>query len=184
MCFCIKSFTSVFTVKEPVEVEELDERDEDEENEAVPVVSESYINLRKKMVTKHNPRLDNVLQENGKLIREFYTKKVKENCFDWFIYSYYYIIFQLSIYYNVLLFSPASLHPVIQALQVHAGGQEEPAGLARKREHPRRFGPVSGAGGQWDDRVGHTEKQVFAFTKIHREEVLFIQSLFGLIYLK
>ncbi|XP_062238663.1 putative ATP-dependent RNA helicase DHX57 [Platichthys flesus] len=62
-------------MKETVEVEELDERDEDEENEAVPVVTESYINLRKKMVTKHNPRLDNVLQENSKLCREFKMKK-------------------------------------------------------------------------------------------------------------
>uniref|UniRef100_A0A4W6FQT7 Putative ATP-dependent RNA helicase DHX57 n=1 Tax=Lates calcarifer TaxID=8187 RepID=A0A4W6FQT7_LATCA len=54
---------------------ELDERDEDEEDEAVPVESESYVNLRKKMVNKHNLKIDNLLQENGKLCREFMRKK-------------------------------------------------------------------------------------------------------------
>uniref|UniRef100_A0A4W6FQP7 Putative ATP-dependent RNA helicase DHX57 n=1 Tax=Lates calcarifer TaxID=8187 RepID=A0A4W6FQP7_LATCA len=69
------SITPVFKVKDTCEAEELDERDEDEEDEAVPVESESYVNLRKKMVNKHNLKIDNLLQENGKLCREFMRKK-------------------------------------------------------------------------------------------------------------
>ncbi|KAM4614689.1 putative ATP-dependent RNA helicase DHX57 [Polymixia lowei] len=63
--------------KELADAEELDERDEDEEdvNEVVPVESESYVNLRKKMVKKHELRIDNLLQENGKLCQEFRRKK-------------------------------------------------------------------------------------------------------------
>lgn len=60
------------------EAEELDEREEDEEDVVVPVESESYVNLRKKMVNRHNVRIDNLLQENGKLCREFQRKKVQE----------------------------------------------------------------------------------------------------------
>lgn len=78
MRLCIESVTPVFKVKDTCEAEELDERDEDEEDEAVPVESESYVNLRKKMVNKHNLKIDNLLQENGKLCREFMRKKVKE----------------------------------------------------------------------------------------------------------
>ncbi|KAM3858805.1 putative ATP-dependent RNA helicase DHX57 [Diretmus argenteus] len=59
------------------DAEELDERDEDEEDddEAVPVETESYVNLRKKMVKRHELRMDNVLQENGKLCKEFRRKR-------------------------------------------------------------------------------------------------------------
>uniref|UniRef100_A0A3Q3IX66 Putative ATP-dependent RNA helicase DHX57 n=1 Tax=Monopterus albus TaxID=43700 RepID=A0A3Q3IX66_MONAL len=60
-------------VKETGEAEELDERDK--EDEAVPVKSESYISLRKKIVNKHNLKIDNLLQENGKLCREFQKKQ-------------------------------------------------------------------------------------------------------------
>ncbi|XP_038595175.1 putative ATP-dependent RNA helicase DHX57 isoform X1 [Micropterus salmoides] len=62
-------------LKETGEAEELDERDEEDEDEAVPVENESYVNLRKKMVTKHNLKIDNLLQENGKLCREFQKKQ-------------------------------------------------------------------------------------------------------------
>uniref|UniRef100_A0A665WCX5 Putative ATP-dependent RNA helicase DHX57 n=1 Tax=Echeneis naucrates TaxID=173247 RepID=A0A665WCX5_ECHNA len=57
------------------EAEELEEREEDEEDE-VPVESESYVNLRKKMVNKHNLKIGNLLQENGKLCQEFLKKKL------------------------------------------------------------------------------------------------------------
>ncbi|KAM8739930.1 putative ATP-dependent RNA helicase DHX57 isoform 1-T2 [Acanthopagrus schlegelii] len=62
-------------LKETAEAEELDERDDEDEDEAVPVESESYVNLRKKMVTKHSMKMDNLLQENGKLCREFQKKQ-------------------------------------------------------------------------------------------------------------
>ncbi|KAM4570366.1 putative ATP-dependent RNA helicase DHX57 isoform 2-T2 [Odontesthes bonariensis] len=62
-------------LKETLEAEELDEREDDPEVEAVPVESESYVNLRKKMVNKHNQKMDNLLQENGKLCREFRRKQ-------------------------------------------------------------------------------------------------------------
>uniref|UniRef100_A0A8C4H6A0 Putative ATP-dependent RNA helicase DHX57 n=1 Tax=Dicentrarchus labrax TaxID=13489 RepID=A0A8C4H6A0_DICLA len=62
-------------MKETEAAEELDERDEEDEDEAVPVESESYVNLRKKMVNKHNLKIDNLLQENGKLCREFQKKQ-------------------------------------------------------------------------------------------------------------
>lgn len=57
------------------EAEELAERDEDEEETAVPVENESYVNLRKNMVNKHNQKMGNLLQENGKLCREFQRKQ-------------------------------------------------------------------------------------------------------------
>ncbi|TMS02882.1 Putative ATP-dependent RNA helicase DHX57 [Larimichthys crocea] len=62
-------------LKETAEAEELDERDEEDEDEVVPVESESYVNLRKKMVNKHNLKIDNLLQENNKLCREFQRKQ-------------------------------------------------------------------------------------------------------------
>ncbi|XP_029317608.1 LOW QUALITY PROTEIN: putative ATP-dependent RNA helicase DHX57 [Cottoperca gobio] len=62
-------------LKETAEEEELDERDEDDEGEAVPVESESYVNLRKKMVNKHTLKIDNLQKENGKLCREFKKKQ-------------------------------------------------------------------------------------------------------------
>ncbi|KAG8005681.1 DExH-box ATP-dependent RNA helicase DExH1 [Nibea albiflora] len=62
-------------LKETAEAEELDERDEEDEDEVVPVESESYVNLRKKMVNKHNLKIDNLLQENNKLRREFQRKQ-------------------------------------------------------------------------------------------------------------
>lgn len=66
-------------MKEAEEAESPDERDEDDEDEAVPVESESYVSLRKRMVNKHNPKIDNLLKENGKLCREFKKKPVKED---------------------------------------------------------------------------------------------------------
>uniref|UniRef100_A0A3Q1FUL6 Putative ATP-dependent RNA helicase DHX57 n=1 Tax=Acanthochromis polyacanthus TaxID=80966 RepID=A0A3Q1FUL6_9TELE len=62
-------------LKETEEAEELNERDEDEEDQAVPVENESYVNLRKKMVNRHNQKISNLLQENGKLCREFQKKQ-------------------------------------------------------------------------------------------------------------
>ncbi|KAM9835767.1 putative ATP-dependent RNA helicase DHX57 [Aulostomus maculatus] len=53
------------------EAEKLDRRDEDR---AVPVECESYVNLRKEMAKKHNFKMDNVLQENGRLCRAFERK--------------------------------------------------------------------------------------------------------------
>lgn len=70
-------------VKEMVELEELDEREDDEEDEdsAVPVETESYVSLRKRMVRKHEMRMDNLMQENGKLCQEFRRKQVNTFCF-------------------------------------------------------------------------------------------------------
>ncbi|KAK2858882.1 hypothetical protein Q5P01_003502 [Channa striata] len=62
-------------LKESSEAEEVNEKDEEEEDEAVPVESESYVSLRKKMVNKHNLKIDNLLQENGKLCRDFEKKQ-------------------------------------------------------------------------------------------------------------
>lgn len=62
-------------LKETAEAEEQDERDEEDEDRAVPVESESYVTLRKKMVNKHNLKIDNLLQENSKLCREFKRKQ-------------------------------------------------------------------------------------------------------------
>lgn len=58
----------------------------------------------------------------------------------------------------LMLTCHSSLRPVIQAFWVHVGAEEETAGLARKGKHPQPVGPVPGAGGQWDDWVGHTQK--------------------------
>uniref|UniRef100_A0A3B5M306 C3H1-type domain-containing protein n=1 Tax=Xiphophorus couchianus TaxID=32473 RepID=A0A3B5M306_9TELE len=43
--------------------------------EAVPVEAESYVNLRKKMESKHSQKTENLLQENGKLCRDFQRKR-------------------------------------------------------------------------------------------------------------
>lgn len=59
------------------ETQELN-RDEEDVAAAVPVESESYVNLRKRTVGKHSTKVDNVLQENGKLCREFAKKQVGE----------------------------------------------------------------------------------------------------------
>ncbi|XP_034019242.1 putative ATP-dependent RNA helicase DHX57 isoform X2 [Thalassophryne amazonica] len=68
-------------VKEAREQEEMDEKDEDDDDDqAVPVESESYVNLRKTMVKKHKLNMDNLLQENGKLCQEF-KKKWSSKCF-------------------------------------------------------------------------------------------------------
>lgn len=54
-------------------------RDEDELPAAVvPVENESYVNLKKRTVSKHSTKVDNVLQENGKLCKEFAKKQVGE----------------------------------------------------------------------------------------------------------
>lgn len=71
-------------VLEAEETEKLDERDEDAEVRAVPVESESYVNLKKTMANKHNQKLDNVLQENKKLCREFLKKQVKSTFYMYF----------------------------------------------------------------------------------------------------
>ncbi|KAJ0057405.1 hypothetical protein NL108_006094, partial [Boleophthalmus pectinirostris] len=60
--------------KDTGDTEELDERDEEDEEQAVPVENESYVNLRKKMVNKHNLKIDNLLQENGKLCKDYQKK--------------------------------------------------------------------------------------------------------------
>lgn len=65
---------SGFTSEERAEAEE-----EEDEDEAVPVENESYVNLRKKTVQKHSLKTDNVLQESGKLCREFQRKQVSES---------------------------------------------------------------------------------------------------------
>uniref|UniRef100_A0A3Q3BHX5 Putative ATP-dependent RNA helicase DHX57 n=1 Tax=Kryptolebias marmoratus TaxID=37003 RepID=A0A3Q3BHX5_KRYMA len=71
-----KSLRAVFTlVLSAEETEEPDERDEDAEVGAVPVESESYVNLKKKMANRHNQKLENLLQENRKLCREFQKKR-------------------------------------------------------------------------------------------------------------
>lgn len=61
-----------------MEVEALEEGDEEEDEEdgegGAEVETESYVNLRKKMVRKHEYRMDNVLHENGKLCREYRRK--------------------------------------------------------------------------------------------------------------
>lgn len=67
-------------MRDTKEAEELDDRDEEDEDEAIPVESESYVNLRKKMINKHNLKLDNVGQENSKLCREFQRKQVQKRC--------------------------------------------------------------------------------------------------------
>lgn len=58
--------------------EELDERDEEDDDMAVPLESESYVNLRKKMnkhMNKHNMKMDNLLQENSKLCKDLQKKQ-------------------------------------------------------------------------------------------------------------
>lgn len=70
--------TSFFEVKEVAEAQELTRNEEDVGAAVVPVESESYVNLRKRMVGKHSAKVDNVLQENGKLCREFAKKQVGE----------------------------------------------------------------------------------------------------------
>ncbi|XP_062339112.1 putative ATP-dependent RNA helicase DHX57 isoform X2 [Osmerus eperlanus] len=62
-------------VRQSAEPEDSDEREEDENEEEVVPESESYVHLRKKMVRRHEQRMDNVLQENGKLCREFRRKQ-------------------------------------------------------------------------------------------------------------
>ena len=66
--------------RDDVEVEE-EEGDEEEEDEggAVNVETESYVHLRKQMVRKHEYKMDNVLQENGKLCRDFRRKPVRHH---------------------------------------------------------------------------------------------------------
>uniref|UniRef100_H3DMF3 Putative ATP-dependent RNA helicase DHX57 n=1 Tax=Tetraodon nigroviridis TaxID=99883 RepID=H3DMF3_TETNG len=70
-----KSARSGASEERRAETEELDERDEEDEDEDVPVENESYVNLRKKTVQKHHLKTDNVLQESGKLCREFQRKQ-------------------------------------------------------------------------------------------------------------
>ncbi|KAK7896352.1 hypothetical protein WMY93_021677 [Mugilogobius chulae] len=61
--------------KDTGDMGELDERDEEDEEQTVPVENESYVNLRKKMIIKHNLKIDNLLQENSKLCNDYPKKK-------------------------------------------------------------------------------------------------------------
>lgn len=156
-------FTSYFKDKETAEAEALDGRDEEDEDEAVPVENESYVNLRKKMVNKHNLKMDNLLQENGKLCREFQKKQVIHTMTE----KQQRLV--IGLFYNpsseIYLFlmhcwPHPSCYPVIQACRVHAGAEEEAACLARKRKYPEPVRPVPGTGDQRDDWVSHTGKSV------------------------
>ncbi|KAJ0012415.1 hypothetical protein NQD34_016749 [Periophthalmus magnuspinnatus] len=60
--------------KDTGDTEEHDERDEEEEEQAVPVENESYVSLRKKIVNKRNLKIDNLLQENGRLCKDYQKK--------------------------------------------------------------------------------------------------------------
>ena len=81
-CSCATVDPVPCKAKETVDPEEPDERDEDndDDQEVVPVEAESYVNLRKTMVKRHEVKTENVLQENGKLCREFKRKQVKDGC--------------------------------------------------------------------------------------------------------
>lgn len=57
------------------DTEEAEEPEEEAGVEAVPVETESYVNLRKKMESRHSQNLESLLQENGKLCREFQRKQ-------------------------------------------------------------------------------------------------------------
>ncbi|XP_023205759.1 putative ATP-dependent RNA helicase DHX57 isoform X1 [Xiphophorus maculatus] len=70
--------------QKPAEIKATGEAEEPEEEaeveaevevEAVPVEAESYVNLRKKMESKHSQKTENLLQENGKLCRDFQRKR-------------------------------------------------------------------------------------------------------------
>lgn len=67
------------------ETEESDDREETEEDEVVPVVNESYVNLKRKSATARRPETFNVLRENGKLCQEFQRKQVKEKHLSTFV---------------------------------------------------------------------------------------------------
>uniref|UniRef100_A0A4W5KEL6 Putative ATP-dependent RNA helicase DHX57 n=1 Tax=Hucho hucho TaxID=62062 RepID=A0A4W5KEL6_9TELE len=54
--------------------EDMEEEEDDEEEVVVPE-TESYVNLRKKMVKRHEERTGSRQQENAKLCREFRTKQ-------------------------------------------------------------------------------------------------------------
>lgn len=70
----------IFKVKQKTaETEDVEDEEEEDEDEAIPVENQSYVNLRKKMLNKHNKKLDNLLQENGKLCRDFQKKQVDED---------------------------------------------------------------------------------------------------------
>lgn len=68
-------------MKDAVNADALDEKDEDEEDDdnekVVPVETDSYVNLRKKMVKRHETRTEGQQQENAKLCREFRRKQVR-----------------------------------------------------------------------------------------------------------
>lgn len=55
----------------------MEDQDEDMEEKAVPVETESYVNLRKKMASRHNHKIDNLLEGNGKLQRDFRQRQVE-----------------------------------------------------------------------------------------------------------
>lgn len=72
--FILHRFSPFFSsVKETGEAEEPEE---EAGVDAVPVETESYVNLRKKMESRHSQNMEGLLQENGKLCREFQRKQV------------------------------------------------------------------------------------------------------------
>lgn len=66
------------------EADALQEKDEEDEADTVPVESESYVNLKKRMARKHHLNVDSLLQENRKLCKEFQKKQVVTS---WFVVS-------------------------------------------------------------------------------------------------
>ncbi|KAK5607125.1 hypothetical protein CRENBAI_007306 [Crenichthys baileyi] len=66
------------TNQKPTDLKETGEAEEPEEEVevvVVPVETESYVNLRKKMESKHSQKVENLLQDNSKLCREFQRKQ-------------------------------------------------------------------------------------------------------------
>lgn len=102
--------------------------------------NESYVKLKRRTVQK----MDSVLQESSKLCREFQRKQVNLREGE-----------SAEQLRRALTLSSSSC-PVVQALRIHVGAEEEAAGVAGAREHPRHARPQSGAGGQRDDWVRHT----------------------------
>lgn len=78
---------------------------------------------------------------------------------------------------NILLTFHLSVNPGLQAFQVHAGSEEEAAGLARERKHPGNVGPVPSTGGQWHDWVGHnTNTHTHQAARDSSEEGQYLES--------
>lgn len=91
--------------------------------------------------------MDNVLQESGKLCREFQRNQVNKSASE-----KKQAVAVRGVSAFALLFLPC---PVIETRRIYVGAEEETAGMAGAREHPQHVGAESGAGGQRDDWVGH-----------------------------